>query len=105
MAKIDFLGALKMVQKSVPLVTAIVFSVTIGAVVVGVLLQQVNAGTISIDSSLQTFLNSTWVTSVVSFFTSFGTAATVTLGLLVVVIIVLLFRSYLGSGNNGGDSM
>jgi len=40
----------------------------------------------------------------VAFFTTFSTAITVTLGLLVVVIIVVLFKGYMG-GSGKGDKM
>jgi len=103
MAKIDFMKAMKTLQKTIPILTGVIFGLTISAVVVGVLLQQVTNGNISVVSGISTFLTN-WTNDVVSFFTTFGTAITVTLGLLVVVIIVVLFSKYMG-GSGKGDKM
>ena len=98
--KISFSKALKEIQKAVPLLITIVFSVTIGAVIVGVLLQQVTSGNIEVVAGISTFLTN-WTDSVVGFFTTFGTAITITLALLVVVVIVILFGRYMGGSGKG----
>jgi len=104
MAKIDFTKAMKTLQKTIPLLITVVFSTTVGAVIVGVLLQQVTSGNIAVVSGISSFLTN-WTATVVSFFTTFGTAITVTLGLLVVVIIVVLFQKYMGGSGKKGDKM
>lgn len=103
MAKINFMKAMKTLQNTVPVLIAVIFSLTIGAVIVGVLLQQVTNGNISVVTGISTFLTN-WTDTVVTFFTTYGTAITVTLGLLVVVIIVVLFSKYIG-GSGKGDRM
>lgn len=100
---VDFKKALKTLNETIPMLGQVIFGTTIIAVIVGVLLQQVTNGNISVVSGIATFLTN-WTDSVVTFFTTFSTAITVTLGLLIVVIIAVLFRKYM-SGSNKGDKM
>ena len=102
--KVDFTKAMGTIQRAIPQFIGVVFGLTIGAVVVGVLLQQVTSGNIEVVSGIETFLTN-WTTTIVSFFTSFGTAISVTIALLIVVVIVVLFGKYMsGSGGNGDRS-
>jgi hypothetical protein len=101
--KVDFNKAMKTIQTAIPSFIGIVFGLTIGAVVVGVLLQQVTSGNIQVVSGISTFLTN-WTTTVVSFFTTFGTAISVTIALLIVVVIVVLFGKYMSGGGKGDRS-
>lgn len=102
---VDFKKALKTLSETIPLLGQVIFGTTIIAVIVGVLLQQVTSGNISVIAAIGTFLNGSWITSVVAFFTTFSTAITVTLGLLIVVVIVVLFGKYMSGKSSKGDKM
>jgi len=101
MAQIDFEKAMKTLQKTISPLTGVIFSTTVSAVIVGVLLYKVvTAGNITVYSEISTFLVN-WSSDVVGFFTTYGTAITVTLGLLVVAVIVVLFGSFIGKSGKG----
>ena len=105
MAKINFIGALQEIGRAVPVVVGIVFTLTIGVISVGVLLNAVSSGTISVGSNITAFL-SNWTTQVVSIFNQFAPIILTTMGLLVVVILGYLFRDYLsGNSKKGGERM
>ena len=103
MAKVDFMKALETAQKAVPILGAIAISLTVVALVVGVILEIATDGSISMYSGIETFLNGTWVTDVVAMFTSMSTGVKTALSLFVLVVIIILFRKYIGGGSEGSS--
>jgi len=85
MAKVDFMKALETAQKAIPVLGGIVISLTVVALVVGVILEIATDGSISMYAGIETFLNGTWVTDVVAFFTSMSTGVKTALSLFVLV--------------------
>ena len=104
MAKIDFIKGLKTVADSIPLIGTIVFGLTVLGLAVGVLLGIATDGSISMYSRITTFLNGTWATDVVSFFTTMSTSVKTVLGLLVLVVIIALFGIKLSQGKSSKGS-
>ena len=96
----DITGAVKQAQKVTPLLTSIALAIVLGVIVVGVLVYQVDSGNISIPSTLQTFINGTLLTSLVSAFTAPVTVVTTVIALLIVVALIVLFRGFMG-GSKG----
>ena len=105
MASVDFMKALETAQKAIPVLGGIVISLTVVALVVGVILEIATDGSISMYSGIETFLNGTWVTDVVAFFTSMSTGVKTALSLFVLVVIIILFAKYVGGKKGSGSSM
>jgi hypothetical protein len=99
---INFKGTLKEIRDSIPLLRDIAILGTTTLLIVGVILEVATDGSISMFSAIQTFLNGTWGTDIVTAFTNLSSAWKIALSLLVVVIVMYLFKVKDGgkSGSN-----
>ena len=102
---VDFMKALETARDAVPVLGGIVISLTVVALVVGVILEISTDGSIDMYSGIETFLNGTWVTDVVSMFTSMSTGVKTALSLFVLVVIIILFAKYIGGKRESGSSL
>ena len=103
--KIGFIASLKEISGAMPYLINILMSIVIGAIIVGTTTYQVLAGNIGIPAALETFLNTTFNTDVVSIFTAVLVALGVAFALLIVVVIIILFRKFISTpGKSGGDN-
>jgi len=105
MAKVDFMKALETARDAIPVLGGVVISLTVVALVVGVILEIATDGSISMYAGIETFLNGTWVTDTVTMFTSMSTGVKTALSLFVLVVIIILFSKYIGGKKDKGSGM
>ena len=94
-------SALKEIEKSAPSVINILAYVGIGALVLGIITGL--GSTVTITSTLETYLNTTLPTSTVTAITAVVTVLTTVVGLIVVAVLWKLFG--LGKKGKKGDGM
>lgn len=103
--QIDLIKAFKMVAIIVGLITTLVFGLIIGVIVLGVLINAVTGGSITLSPNLSSYLVSLDDT-VVGWLTSFEASITLIVGLIAVVVILSVFGyKKLFGGKKGGSRM
>ena len=103
--QIDLVKAFKMVGVIVGLITTVVFGLVIAVIVLGVLINAVTGGSITLSTNLSSYLSGLDDT-VVGWLTSFEASITLIIGLIAVVVILGVFGyKKLFGGNKGGSRL
>jgi len=104
--KIDLIKAFKMLGVIVGLITTTVFGLVIAVIVLGVLINAVTGGSITLSGNLSEYLASL-DEQVVTWLTSFEASVTLIIGLIAVVVILGVFgyKKLFGGSGKGGSRM
>lgn len=104
--EIDLIKAFKMILVIIGLLTAVVFALVIGVIVIGVLLYAVSGGSITLSENLTLYLASLDDT-IVGWLTSFEASIALVIGLVAVVVILAVFgyKKFFGSSGKGGSKI
>lgn len=105
--KIDLINAFKMLAVIVGLIVTVVFGLVIAVIVLGVLINAVTGGSITLSGNLSEYLSSL-DEQIVTWLTSFEASVTLVIGLIAVVVILAVFgykKLFGGKGDSGGSKM
>lgn len=94
---------IKEVEKSAKPVVSILVTLAIGLLIVGVISGVAIGGTITLPAAVVTYFNGTWLTSVVSVFTTTTGVLVTVISLLVIGVLIVLFG--MGKSGKSGKSM
>lgn len=104
--EIDLVKAFKMIGTIIGLITTVVFGLVIAVIVLGVLINAVTGGSITLSTNLSSYLAGLDNT-IVGWLTSFEASIALVIGLIAVVVILGVFgyKKLFGGSGKGGSRM